>query len=620
MKPEPAQHLAAPNVPAAPGADGALSAERPWPGMRPYREQDAGFYFGREAEVEDLLMRTERSRLTLLYARGGLGKTSLVRAGLAPRLVERGYLPVYLRPRGLLDGGREPTGEAIRAVAAAARGAGIEATAAFEASSLWELFHRHDFDLWDATNRLVTPVLVFDQFEEIFQIIDDDPGAAPRVRALLQGIAELVENRLPQRLAGGDLADGPAHRFDVAAKAHRVVLSFREDYLPQVRKLRAIVPSVIENHVRLEPLTGRQALQVVERAGGELVDREAAMLLVRSVGRSAGLLQRLLEPDAGLAGGGEVVNVEVEPAVLSVVCFHLNAERLQRGRPTIDVGLVKRKSAEDIFDDYYRANIGRVPMATRRFVESSLVTPGGERVLYLMRAVEAQGPALARGIGQLIEQGILRKEWFAGEQRVEISHDLLLRPINRALGVRRRLRNGWLAGAAIAVLLGASWYANRLEVRAETQRREAEVRAERERREAEVRILLDRKQTVVEALLVAYLPFASRDEMARLIDNVRNAGGDRQLVDDIDRVFDWSLERSMAGGLDPDTSRQLQQKAIEYAQIAIDRSQLGEEQTAPLLAKLRGAVTESCAKGLAFQDDQSVVWFERRGLEPVRCP
>ena len=64
-----------------------LSQQRPWPGMRPYREQDAAFYFGRGAEIEDLRARTERSLLTLLYARGGLGKTSLLRAGLTPRLV-----------------------------------------------------------------------------------------------------------------------------------------------------------------------------------------------------------------------------------------------------------------------------------------------------------------------------------------------------------------------------------------------------------------------------------------------------------------------------------------------------------------------------------------------------
>lgn len=559
MRPEPVQHLAAPvaSTPAslleAAPAEVALSAQRPWPGMRPYREQDARYYFGRSAEIEDLLARTEGALLTLLYARGGLGKTSLVRAGLAPRLVERGWLPVYLRPRGLLEGGRDPIAETIRAVQAAAQALRIEATAAFDAPSLWELFHRADFDLWDASNRLVVPVLVFDQFEEIFQIIDDDAAAAPRVRALLQGIAELVENRRPQRLADADAGDAARPRFDVASKDYRVVLSFREDYLPQVRKLRAIVPSVIENHVRLEPLSGPQALQVVEGAGGGLIDREAATLLVKSIGRPAGLLQRLLDADAGLAAGGEVVEVEVEPAILSVVCCHLNAERLQRGQSTIDVGLVKRKSAADIFDAYYRANIGAVDAAARRFVESKLVTAEGERVLYPMRAVEAQGPALFGAIKQLVDQGILRSEWFAGEQRIEISHDLLLRPIQHALTARRQRRALGLAAAVVVGLLGAAAYW----VNAEQQRLEAEVRAEREHREAEVQTLLERKQNVVEALLVAYMPSADRDEMTELIYDVQQAGGDGELVARIQRVFDRAVQRSSRRDLDAETATRL---------------------------------------------------------------
>jgi hypothetical protein len=605
LKPDPARHLAAPSPQDAPArveAEVTLSADRPWPGMRPYREQDAGFYFGRSAEVDDLLTRTERSLLTLLYARGGLGKTSLVRAGLAPRLIERGYLPVYLRPRGLLDGGRDPIAEAIRAVEAAARAGGLEATADFDAPSLWELFHRQAFDLWDATNRLVVPVLVFDQFEEIFQVIDDDPAAAPRVRALLEAIAELVENRLPQRLAGGEFPAGDAQRFDIAAKDYRVVLSFREDYLPQMRKLRAIVPSVIENHVRLEPLTGRQALQVVEGAGGDLIDRDAATLLVKSVGRPAGLLQRLLDADAGLAAGGEIVNIEVEPAILSVVCFHLNSERLQRGQSTIDVGLVKRKSAEDIFDDYYRVNIGEVDAAAREFVESRLVTPGGERVPYPMREVNAQGPVLVDAVNRLLEQGILRKEWFGGEQRLEISHDLLLRPIRQAVAkreaaaARRRFtRRAAMGVSSIAAIVGLLWYRSVLEVRNE----------------------LEQRQNISEALLVAYVPHASRERMSKLIYEVGAAPNDVVGASKLQEIFDWTSEVSSA--TDPNTARLLRKAAIDYVQLKVQRQRYDAPNLPALLLGVQQAVVLSCRQGFLQADDQAVAWFANRQGVAVVC-
>lgn len=611
MKPEAPHHLAAPlpHEAASPVDTGTgseaeveLSAARPWPGMRPYREQDAAFYFGRSAEVEDLLARTERSLLTLLYARGGLGKTSLVRAGLAPRLVEHGYLPVYLRPRGLLDPGRDASAEAVRATEAAARAGGIEATADFEAPNLWELFHRADFDLWDKHNRLVVPVLVFDQFEEIFQIIDEDPAAAPRVRALLEAIAELVENRLPQRLVRDELRADDARRFDLAAKDYRVVLSFREDYLPQMRKLRAIVPSMIENHVRLEPLTGKQALQVVQGAGGDLIDGDAAALLVRSVGRPAGLLQRLLDVDAGLAAGGQIVNVEVEPAILSVVCFHLNSERLQRRQSTIDVGLVKRKSAEDIFDDYYRDNIGRIDAAAREFVETRLVTPGGERLPYSMREVNAQGPALVGAVNRLCEQGILRKEWFGGEQRLEISHDLLLRPIRRAVAQRqvaaarnRLMRRAALASTAVLAAVALLWYRGMLDARYE----------------------LDQRQNVSEALLVAYVPQASRDHMSTLVYQVGAESNDAAAAAKLRELFAWSAD--VAGTVDPDTARLLRKAAIDYVQLKVQRERLSSAELPQLLRDVQQALIQGCREGFVQADDRAVVWFADNQGAAVPC-
>lgn len=593
-------------------SDVALSPDRPWPGMRPYREQDAGYFFGRGAEVADLLARTERSLLTLLYGRGGLGKTSLVRAGLAPRLVERGYLPVYLRPRALLDGGRDPIAEVMRAIEAAANAGNVEATGRFAAPTLWELFHRVSFELWDATNRLVTPVLVFDQFEEIFQVIDDDASAAPRVKVLLDNIAELVENRLPVHLSAGELPADDDHRFDIAARDHRVILSFREDYLPQVRKLRTIIPSVIENHVRLEALSGKQALEVVENAGRNLIDHDAAKMLVRGVGRRAGLLQMLLEPDAAVAdeSGSSVASLEVDPAILSVVCFYLNAERQKRGQSTIDVRLVTLKSPEDIFDDYYRSAVAQISPVAREFIETSLVTTDGERVLYPMRAVELQGPALSGAIKGLLEQGILRKEWFAGEQRLEISHDLLLRPIrsaaeqrNALAAQRKRRRRIGVAATAVAAVIGAVWFYQRQTVEAE----------------------LEKREEVFEALLVAYVPLTSdpadperlRNRMAELISAADQEAEGAAGVANLQQLLDWTVEAS--GPTHPITARRLRDVAIAYVQLKIDRARFRTGELQPLLLKLRNSVGDSCAQEFTQPGDSLVTWFADKGGLPAQC-
>ncbi len=588
----------------------ALSAQRPWPGMRPYQERDAGFFYGRDAEIADLVTRVERALLTLLYGRGGLGKTSLLRAGLSPRLAERGFLAVYVRPRGLIDGGRDPVAEVIRAVEAAAMAAGLEATAAFAAPSLWELFHRQSFDLWDANNQLITPVLVFDQFEEIFQILDDDATAAPRIKQLLDNIAELVENRLPARLAAGELPADDEHRFDIASKDYRVILSFREDYLPHIRKLRTILPSVIENHVRLEPLSGPQALEVVTHAGGSLIDAAAATLLVRGVGRRAGLLQTLLEAAAPSGAGDALSGIEVDPSILCVVCSYLNTERQKRGQATIDVGLVQLKKPEDIFDEYYLLGVEHIGAPAREFIETQLVTAGGERVLYPMHAVEAHHAVIVGDIAHLQQQGILRKEWFAGEQRLEIGHDLLLRPIRRAIerrnarNARRKLtlRAGLVATLVVVVASGV-WHSKRQELKAELMWRER----------------------IAAALLAAYIPVESnesgagqlQDRLATLMYIAENERGSSTGVRNLQQTFALAVE--VSGSLHPSTSRRLRQSAVEYVQVQVDRGEFKADDLQPLMLMVRNTVAQLCAGGFYQSDERMLLWFADNGGLPPEC-
>ncbi|HEX8115617.1 MAG TPA: TIR domain-containing protein, partial [Kofleriaceae bacterium] len=59
----------------------------PYPGMRPFAEHDAGIFFGRGAEIEDLLGRLDRGeREIYVIGPSGSGKSSLVQAGVLPIL------------------------------------------------------------------------------------------------------------------------------------------------------------------------------------------------------------------------------------------------------------------------------------------------------------------------------------------------------------------------------------------------------------------------------------------------------------------------------------------------------------------------------------------------------
>jgi formylglycine-generating enzyme required for sulfatase activity len=58
----------------------------PFPGLRAFTPPDAPVFFGREAEIDDVLKRLESSRLIAVVGTSGSGKSSLVGAGVIPRL------------------------------------------------------------------------------------------------------------------------------------------------------------------------------------------------------------------------------------------------------------------------------------------------------------------------------------------------------------------------------------------------------------------------------------------------------------------------------------------------------------------------------------------------------
>src|SRR5437868_5680946 len=55
----------------------------PYKGLTAYDEDDAPFFFGREAECEIITANLLATRLTLLYGASGVGKSSVLRAGAA---------------------------------------------------------------------------------------------------------------------------------------------------------------------------------------------------------------------------------------------------------------------------------------------------------------------------------------------------------------------------------------------------------------------------------------------------------------------------------------------------------------------------------------------------------
>ena len=401
-----------------------MDARNPWLGLASFTEETREYFYGREEEVAELARRVQRKLLTVLFGQSGLGKTSILRAGLVPRLRGQGYCPVYVR----IDYARqapEPAEQIKQAIARTARHSGqwTQAGVAVQGESLWEFLHHRDDVLRDESGATLIPLLIFDQFEEIFTLAQTDDFGRARAARFIADLADLVENRPPKELeAKLDRDDSAAEDFDFARSDYRVLIALREDYLAPLEGLKAAMPSITQNRLRLAPMTGQQALAAVMRPGKLLVTEEVAGAIVRFV-----------------AGGAEIANAEVEPSLLSLICRELNDTRIAQGRSEISLDLLAGSHAS-ILTNFYERSLADQPAAMRRIIEDELLTDSGfrenvaEEKLLSSFAVAGASPTT---LATLVNRRLLRIEERLDVRRVELTHDVLCGVVKSSRDLRQ---------------------------------------------------------------------------------------------------------------------------------------------------------------------------------------
>ena len=402
----------------------AVDRENPWPGLSTFTEEQTAFFFGREEEVRELMRRIERKALTVLFGQSGLGKSSLLQAGVFPRLRAENFCPVYVR----LDhsASAPPLTEQIKSIVfreSARAGTWTQTGISTQAEDLWEFFHHRDDRLQDAAGKLVVPVLVFDQFEELFTLgAAADPETRRRATAFIAELADLVENRPPARLeARLEESAAELDAFDFARADYRVLITLREDYLPHLESLKSAMPSLMQNRMRLTRMQASRALEAVMKPGEGLVTEEVAQQIVGFV-----------------SGHTELEGAEVEPSLLSLVCRELNNQRRARGEPAISTGLLAG-TRDTILREFYERTMEDQPAAVRHFIEDELLTDSGYReniALDRARRHLADAGADPHAIDVLVNRRLLRIEERLDVRRVELTHDVLCSVLKSSRNVR----------------------------------------------------------------------------------------------------------------------------------------------------------------------------------------
>jgi hypothetical protein len=401
-----------------------LSAQDPWPGLAAFNEESTHLFKGRERESEDVSRLIRREFLSVLFGKSGTGKSSLLRAGVFPLLRPIGFYPIYIRLRH--DANEPPLSEQVKqALAETIESADseIEAPQPSEDQSLWQYFHSTDNDWWDHRSHIITPVLVFDQFEEILTLGRETDARAKRSEAFLSDLEDLIEGRVPDHLQQRRDADATwrkefDQRYNPMKRDLRIVLTLREDFLADLESLRERLKPVMLNRYRLLPMTGNQALQVVLEPAPGLVDEPIALQIIQRVSISErSTLQARPTRE-------QIANRSVEPALLSVFCAELNLRRKAKGLSKIEETLLEG-AREEILSDFYERSFSGLPRSVRDFVEDKLLTVTGARDRCEISNALAYHSNTEPIIRTLINRRLIRKETLGSSVWIELTHDTI---------------------------------------------------------------------------------------------------------------------------------------------------------------------------------------------------
>jgi WD40 repeat protein len=299
--------------------DYMLLPPNPYRGLEPFTAESADVYFGRDADVDRLEQLVHEHPVVAVVGPSGVGKSSLVRAGLMKALRAEGWSVAVFRP------GQDPW---ERLAAALLRLDSDPGHPVSFAESQEEVDRLRLVGLGPRARYLRSEhgglLVIADQFEELFANAQSPPDP------------ELLNLLIPP--------------LDSPETGARTVLTIRADFLNALLSFPGVGPRLSGASIQfLSPLTGEQLREVIERPAA-----------VRGVQFAPGLVERIV---ADAAGGS-----------LPVLQFTLEALwKTQRQRTLGSGGYDAMGGVAGSLDRFADSQVAKLPAETAHLLDRTLL-------------------------------------------------------------------------------------------------------------------------------------------------------------------------------------------------------------------------------------------------------
>ena len=427
----------------------------PWPGLASYEDPlvcgNRYIFCGRDSEVYDVVRLIDDNFFVTLYGKSGIGKSSLLKAGVFPYIRKDQYLPLMLR-LGLVEESdcfQQILISSIEKEIAEQKGyvetidvvSEDKDTEAVE--YLWNYFARHRF--YDERGEIVFPVIVLDQFEEVFR----KRHLRKKTKLLLAQINYLIDEN---HALGDCLVNGKEYYYDFN---FRFIISIREDELYRLEETldNNYLPALKNFRYRLKSLTEQGAKDVVLIPGkGMFIEQE-----------EPSIVDTIIDSARNESADGYSTNV------LSLVCNRIYEEASKQGTWPLSLAKVREFLEGNPFERFYYEATEGLPAKERHYIEDNLIDSAGRRNAIteedFIKNVPHGSELLKEGPRKILQRVSVSSD--AERPRIELIHDSFCAPLAELKHKRRQSRELRFTAVVLfslfAILAIALWINARLQ-------------------------------------------------------------------------------------------------------------------------------------------------------------
>jgi len=417
-----------------------------YPGTRPFTEDDRLLFFGRNEDIERLHEQILVEKLVVLFGKSGLGKSSLLNAGVVPLLKEQdNFLAIPMILGFARAENISPAEFFLNKVAKLVDYNTI----------LWTKIANEHKETWtDATLdecfwlackslQLQQPqqpiIFVLDQFEEIFT---ENTLHINRFAYLL---ATILNGQTPQKIKNSVIEKQKNDKNTFTKQEITVlfepldikfVISTRSDKLSLLSRLKNYVPQILQKTYELHPLSIEQAKDALlnpAKADGDFVSpaftyqKQAEETIINYLSTNQ--------------------TKQIETFQLQLICQFCENVVLKSNNNFPKVSNFREVKVNDlgdlatIFTRHYDTLIHEITdvneqLAVRKLIEENMIIEGN-RVPLPDKVITSKHNISAVLLQQLVNSRLLRSEPnTVGGYSFEISHDTLVQPITTSYKIR----------------------------------------------------------------------------------------------------------------------------------------------------------------------------------------